>query len=244
MHAIRSGAARGWLAPILQSSSPVTYYRINSQSYTAAKAEHDAPSMSPFQDCTAAVHIVQSTTASSNASQNCTTSNYWSPTSHCFFLCSTPSTFFLWSTNKTHFQQTCSGLRFTLSLWYIRYCWITTSSEMLYILLALHNRISFASYPWEFQSAACRSKNKGRKLAVAPFCISCFFLSVQTSDVRCHILYFMWNAVTGSCLTQVMANFILHISCEGARLCNSPGSKSDSLQVSNQNLIESTEGEG
>lgn len=76
------------------------------------------------------------------------------------------------------------------------------------------------------------SRNKGRKCLAAPCCSSCFPLSALTSDVRCHILYFMWNAVTSSCLTQAMANFLLQISCEGARLCNSPGSKCDRLQQS------------
>lgn len=76
------------------------------------------------------------------------------------------------------------------------------------------------------------SGNKGREWLAAPFCISCFPLSSLTSDVRCHILYFIWNAVTSSCLTQAMANFLLQIICEGARLCNSPGSKSDRLQQS------------
>lgn len=76
------------------------------------------------------------------------------------------------------------------------------------------------------------SRNKGREWLAVPFCISCFPLSALTSDAHCHILYFMWNAVTSSCLTQAMANFLLQISCEGAWLCNSPGSKSDRLQQS------------
>lgn len=35
------------------------------------------------------------------------------------------------------------------------------------------------------------SGNKGREWLAAPFCISCFPLSSLTSDVRCHILYFI-----------------------------------------------------
>lgn len=48
---------------------------------------------------------------------------------------------------------------------------------------------SFASHP-SVRIPIC-GRNKGREWLAAPFCISCFPLSALTSDVRCHILYFM-----------------------------------------------------